>query len=81
MNFILLIHSRHPSLSDKISSPKVLTALNFQLDPTHSLELVLGAAMPGNRYEFLSIGAMTLSMGNSDAVRDIEEDTLNNNLI
>ena len=69
MSNIVIILSRHPTLSDKISTPKVLTALNFELDSTHSLELVLGAAMPGNRYEFLSIGAMTLSMGNSDAVR------------
>ena len=60
---------RHPSLSDKVSAPRLLTALDFQLDSTHSLDLVLGAAMPGNRYEFLSVGAMTLSMGNSDAVR------------
>ena len=66
---IFYILLRHPSLSDKVSAPRLLTALDFELDSTHSLDLVLGAAMPGNRYEFLSVGAMTLSMGNSDAVR------------
>ena len=47
----------------------MLNGLDFTLDQTHNIEILLEAAMPGNKYEFLSILAMTILMSNSDSVR------------
>ena len=66
---IKLYQFRHPSLSDKLKATRILPRLDFKLDPSNSLELLLDAAMPGNNYEFLSVVGMTISMSNSDAVR------------
>ena len=65
----LLFTNRHPSLSKKPLAPKLLPSLTFELDPTHDISTLLGAYMPGNQYQFLSVLAMTISMSNSDAVR------------
>ena len=59
---------RHPTLSEKLIAPKVLQALNFKLDENEDIRVLLDAAMPGNKYEFLSVVGMTISMGNSDLV-------------
>ena len=66
---MLYLIYRHPTLSEKLSAPKVLPCLEFTLDESQSLNVLLDAAMPGNTYEFLSVIAMTISMSNSDAVR------------
>ena len=60
---------RHPTLSEKHNAPKLLPTLSFDLDLNQDLGILLDASMPGNRYEFLSVLAMTISMSNSDAVR------------
>ena len=64
-----MIITRHPTLSEKVSAPRLLPCLAFELDTSQSISTLLGAGMPGNKYEFLSVLAMTVSMSNSDAVR------------
>ena len=65
----MIVFPRHPTLSEKLSAPQILYGLPIEVDETKDLSLVLSAAMPGYRNEFLSVGAMTLSMGNSDIVK------------
>ena len=52
-----------------MNAPKVLQALSFSLDESEDIGVLLDAAMPGNKYEFLSVVGMTISMSNSDLVR------------
>ena len=47
----------------------MLNGLDFTLDQTHNIRILLEAAMPGNKYKFLAVLAMTILMSNSDAVR------------
>ena len=61
---------RHPTLSEKPNAPRLLPSLSFELDLDQNIGVLLDASMPGNRYEFLSVVAMTISMSNSDAVRE-----------
>ena len=56
-------------MSEKWNTPKVLQSLNFKLDESQDIGVLLDAAMPGNKYQFLSVLGMTISMSNSDAVR------------
>ena len=56
-------------MSEKWNAPKVLQSLNFKLDESQDIGVLLDAAMPGNKYQFLSVLGMTISMSNSDAVR------------